>query len=165
MNKNNEKIDKLLKLIKRDISLLEYVPDYISKEFYSKFFINSNIRLKDIPKNIINRDLCLEAVKNFGRVLEFVPEKFKDKDVCLEAVKNYIFSIKHVPKKYLLDDDIITYIIETDITKIKYIPEKLLILLDEEILLKILNKISEDKYKNKEILSYETIYNIKNIII
>ena len=39
----------------------------------------------------------LEAVKQFGRVLEYVPKPLRDKEICIEAMKKYNYAFEHVP--------------------------------------------------------------------
>jgi hypothetical protein len=47
-----------------------------------------------VPKN--NREVILEAVKNYGEILEMVPSEFKkDKEIIIEAIQNKASALKY----------------------------------------------------------------------
>jgi hypothetical protein len=44
----------------------------------------------------MGKKICLEAIKNNGKALEFVLENLKDYDFCLEAIKKNGIALKYV---------------------------------------------------------------------
>jgi hypothetical protein len=58
---------------------------------------NSEI-LKLIPEELLDRELCLEAVKKDGMSLGYVPRKLRDRELCQEAVRQNGLSLKHIPE-------------------------------------------------------------------
>lgn len=53
-----------------------------------------------VPYECLSADLCLEAVKQNGYVLEDIPSEFLTTDICLEAVKQESNAIKYVPPQH-----------------------------------------------------------------
>ena len=49
-------------------------------------------------------EMCLEAVKNKGSMLEKIPDYRKTYEMCLEAVKNDGSALKYVPHKFLTEE-------------------------------------------------------------
>ena len=47
-----------------------------------------------------DNELCLEAVKQYGRALEYVKEEFQTEDVCLEAVKQNGYALEYVKAEF-----------------------------------------------------------------
>ena len=54
-----------------------------------------------IHKEFIDKEICLEAVKNDGYILKDIPKEFINKELCIEDVKNKVFSIQYVPEEIL----------------------------------------------------------------
>lgn len=163
-NEINEKIIKFLKLVEKDNTLLMYTPkEYINKNFYLYAIKNNNIKLINVPKEYIDKEMCLEAVKSDGYNIQYVPEEFIEQDICMEAVKNKPYALQYIPNEYILDDDIIFTIIKTDISCLKFIPKDLLLIFDKYILKNLLNEILKNESKC-DIFEKEFIDTIKSKI-
>jgi hypothetical protein len=50
-----------------------------------------------VPKEFLDKELCLEAVKQNGDALKLVPDEFCDKEICLKAVRQNGDALKLVP--------------------------------------------------------------------
>jgi len=54
-----------------------------------------------VPEKFKTTEMCLEALKQHGWVLEYVPKKLKTLELCLEAVKKYRRALQYVPEEML----------------------------------------------------------------
>jgi hypothetical protein len=50
-----------------------------------------------VPEDLKTQELCLVAVQDFGRTLDFVPEAFKTPELCLAAVQQDVRALQYVP--------------------------------------------------------------------
>jgi hypothetical protein len=90
-------------LIETGRDSIEYIPDELkTKEFYLESVINYDLYIfKYIPNEFVTKELCLEIIKQDGRLLEYIPDEFIDYELCLEAIKQNYKAIKFVPEKFL----------------------------------------------------------------
>lgn len=91
---------------------------YLAKESIKVYAADS---LKFVPKELIDKPLCLIAVNICSFNLRFVPDELKDKDVCLAAVKRCGVSLMHVPKD-LISDEMCHAAIKSSGYALKYVP-------------------------------------------
>lgn len=47
--------------------------------------------------SMIDREICLEAVKSCSMAIRYVPEKYVDNNFCLELVKHNNFALRNIP--------------------------------------------------------------------
>ena len=52
--------------------------------------------IKDIPDELITKEMCLAAVKRSGCTLRYVPDEFKMMSFCIDAVKQNDYVLKDV---------------------------------------------------------------------
>lgn len=95
----------------------------------------NGVILRKVPKEFKGYELCFEAVKNDGLSLKFVPEELKDYNMCLTAVKNDGDSLKFVPIEFR-DNEMCVAAVQNDGMALQYVPEKNQ---SEELCLKALN--------------------------
>lgn len=62
-------------------------------------FINHSIFLKNIPKDLINSEICLELVKNEHRFFNGVPQEMITSEICNEAIKQIGNYLGNVPNE------------------------------------------------------------------
>ena len=64
---------------------------------------NHGWALEYVPKEFIDREMCLAAVKNYGLCLEHVPMEFRDFEMCLSAFSNYRRVLEDIPMELRKD--------------------------------------------------------------
>ena len=90
----------------------EYIDKYISKinkshqeiykiiiediNSYLERISNHSSKFEQVPKELINGNFCVKAVKVNGIALYYMPERLIDKEICLEAVKQNGYALKYV---------------------------------------------------------------------
>jgi len=67
-------------------------------ELYYKLIANRAYCLNEIPKNILNEEICSLAVEKEGLDLRYVPDELKSEEICRKAVKNNRNAIMYVPQ-------------------------------------------------------------------
>jgi hypothetical protein len=70
-----------------------YLTDYTSQLYLEAIRQDCNI-LRLIPNQTY--DVCLEAIKQHGLLLQYVKEEFQSNELCLEAVKNNYKALQYV---------------------------------------------------------------------
>lgn len=88
-----------------------------------KFPRNLGFVYSHIPKEIINFEFALKAVKANGLILEFLPPDLITEEIAIEAIKNNPTAIKYVPQN-LITRAFYERIIAFDKTCLKYIPKE-----------------------------------------
>lgn len=107
-------------IIERIKNVFSLIPDSIKdREIYIETVKMCGYMLKDVPKSMIDDEMCLIAVKHDGMLLEHIlslfnysdrfdieetdiPDIIRNSDICLEAVKQNGLALYHVP--YILRD-------------------------------------------------------------
>ncbi|WP_281322796.1 hypothetical protein [Flavobacterium aestivum] len=123
------------RLLTKDIVMLAFThplhqPDFIDVpvEFMDKEFCLKalNVSLENVPEEILDREIYLDAVgKNYTN-LKFVPNQFKDDDMYVRAVSSGVLSEYSgvvIPKKFA-EQEFILKAIEIDIDALNKIPNK-----------------------------------------
>ena len=72
--------------------IIKDINNYLEKISCTGYF------LKSVPKELINGNFHVKAVKQNGYALYYVPERLKDKEICIEAVKNDGYALEYVPE-------------------------------------------------------------------
>jgi len=93
--------------VKRNAHNFRHVPDHLLNEElimgvaenYGPNYYQTMFPL--IPKNKQTEKICMAAVKENGRNLEFVARSLQTESICLTAVKNYGPSIQYVSNRIL----------------------------------------------------------------
>ena len=91
--------------LKKMIGTMEQMLDQFNPKnsdvykYAMKMVREDGLALESVPSRIVDRELCLVAVKQNWKALEFVPEEVKDKEVCLTAVKNTKAALPYVPEQ------------------------------------------------------------------
>ena len=78
---------------------------------------------KVMPEKLIDREMCLAAVKSEGYAIKYVPEKFKDCEMCQEAVKREGVALEYIPENFCDREMCLTAIKQRGDT-LQYVPEK-----------------------------------------
>lgn len=69
-----------------------------------KYFMNQKEYPLYIPSiNLYNKNILLKFVKNDGTSIQYIPKELLDYDICLEAVKQNIEALKMIPKNFIND--------------------------------------------------------------
>jgi hypothetical protein len=50
-----------------------------------------------LPDALKTAEICLAAVQQDGRALDYVPEELKTQELCLAAVQQYGYAFRYVP--------------------------------------------------------------------
>lgn len=86
-----------------------------------------NASLEDLPKDQIDKEVCLTWLQKGKRVfrsLDIIPKELRDYDVCLAAVRRDGCSLEQVPAE-LVDAKICNAAIENWFDAIKFVPQEL----------------------------------------
>lgn len=75
-----------------------------------------------VPNEFLDRKICLDTVKQDGRILDYVLDRFRDKELYWEAVKQNGKILKSVPYEHR-DKEICLRAILTNGMALEYIPE------------------------------------------
>ena len=81
--------------------------------------------LEGVPEKYLTEELCYEAIKIRGDVLDFIPKKFHSKRISEEAMRTYPLCIENIPKKYLTKEICISAL-RKSLQSIRFIPKKIL---------------------------------------
>ena len=54
--------------------------------------------LQDVPMELRDREICLEAVKRYGEALGSIPDELRDREMCMTAVRQVGCALRHVPE-------------------------------------------------------------------
>ena len=68
------------------------------EHYYEKIFKENYNNIKYIPVEYQTYEMCLEAIKGIGELLEYVGNKTPE--LCEIAVEDYALSLEFVPEKY-----------------------------------------------------------------
>jgi hypothetical protein len=71
----------------------------VNKELCLEAVKQNGYSLVFVPWELRDKEICFEAVKKNGRALIFVPKEVKDREICLEAVKKNGYLLRFVPLK------------------------------------------------------------------
>lgn len=111
---------------------LKDVPtDVLDKDIVMAFFNNSTknvhqwLVLKTLPRELIDADVCLAAVKYDHGNLRGVPEQHKTYEMCLMAIEKSPYELQWVPKEMMTEELLLLSLKETD-KAFSYIPKELL---------------------------------------
>lgn len=89
-----------IRSVRRSGKQLFFVPDnLIDKEMCLEAVKNYAWAMNCVPDDIKNYSFCFEAVKNNSEALRFVPELLLDREICLEAVRQYGGTLEYVPEE------------------------------------------------------------------
>ena len=139
-----------LEAVKHDGRILRYVPGSIkteemclaAKEINAKTpettsdmgiisgAISVSVGNAELPKLEVTSEeqktpeICLEAVKRNGALLEYVPEELRTAEICLEAVKSNRWALEYVPEE-LITEKLCLAAVQSDGWALKHMPEKL----------------------------------------
>lgn len=104
----------------------------LDKDIIMAFFTNLSRKgspqwlvLKTLPKELIDADVCLAAVRYDESNLKYVPEQYKSYEMCLIAVEKSPFELQWVPKEMMTEELLLSSLKETD-KAFSYIPKELL---------------------------------------
>jgi len=89
------------------------------------------------PKNLRDRDMCLTAVQQNGRALQYVPQEpknLRDRDMCLTAVQQNGRALEYVPRE-LRDREMCLTAVRQNGQALYYVPEEPENLRDREMYL------------------------------
>ncbi|EFC37909.1 predicted protein [Naegleria gruberi] len=86
--------------------------------FIDKAISNNGTMIEFVPKQFINRELILKAIKSTKHkkeeILRFIPEEFKfDKEIILQIVRNCLV-FRYIPEKLRNDRDVILQFVKSN---------------------------------------------------
>ena len=68
-------------------------------EIIAEIYPYPEIFLRIVPENLITQKICMELAKRDGRVLKNIPKEMKTRDLCIETIKNG-GDIEEVPEEF-----------------------------------------------------------------
>ena len=101
-----------------------YSEEIIDKEICIEAVKQNGRALQYVPKSIIDKEICIEAVKQHWQALQYVPENIMDKEICLEAVKHNGYALEYVPEN-IIDKEICIEAVKQNEYALRYVPEEL----------------------------------------
>ena len=108
-----------------------------------------------VPKEIIDKDIIIAAIKNAADAIQYAPKELIDKEVALAATQKVrVLALPYIPKE-LIDKEMALKIVQSSGSNIRYIPKKLidkevaLTAIEHEVLLPVM------KYIPREIIDKE----------
>ena len=95
--------DLYLSIVKRNgMQLYWMVPDKFKDTEMCLAAVHENGKaLEYVPAEIIDRNICLTAIKSRSGILQLVPKKLRDSEICMIAIKAESWDINYVPDDIL----------------------------------------------------------------
>lgn len=128
---------------------------------------------RSVPTELLNYDMCLEAVKADGRCLQCLPEEFKTWEVCCIAVEDQGGMIRHVPKDFL-NEKMYRKALESNLGSFAFVPDSILtedfclsFLKEKPSLIKRIPKALKTKefYNKAFAINYEVVEHIPKHLV
>lgn len=136
---------------------LNSIPEFMLTEDLILQSIQSGTHytFKTLPEDLLNYEICFEAVKSDGRSLKHVPEKFRDYDLCQQAVTGCGEALQFVPKE-LRDKNLCIRALNSNFSSFAHVPKTIL---DEEFCLQFIKEKSSLIKRVPAALKTEDFYN------
>ena len=139
-------------------NLNNIIPD---KEFYLSIIKNKNINfepeiIKYIPSDILDKEICLEAIKRDASSFKIIPKSIANDEFEKEAVKLNGLIIKHFNKNNITKE-IVKEAVKSNPKALKYVNRKLI---DNETVQFVVNDYNALKYIPENLINEEVAFEI-----
>lgn len=122
--------------------------------------------LNEVPPNLINYSMCIDAIKLDSSMIEFIPHRLLDYHMCKLAIDDNGYNIEYIPDHFI-DNNLCIRVIHSYLPSFPYIPQKFitkkLLLYAIKIGYKVIKSRKLINLLDQEICDYAVKLNIKSL--
>lgn len=96
--------DFYMKMVQGSYRLFEYIPEKDRNYDLCMEYVKLGGDLREIPKELLTREMCMMAVAKNGLYIGYVPKEYLDEELCMVALRKNRNAIERIPREMINEE-------------------------------------------------------------